>query len=193
MSHFPQDPNDRVICPKCRHVRPLDATVPAWQCPACGVAYAKASQAAAAIHAGPAAVADTASAAAARSRSSRSGPRWFGLFLALFMAYAVWTGVQAGLGHRGGLSSSELRALAATVKSDDVVMYSTQGCGYCVQAKRWLANHGFAFTECDIERSTQCLREFEAEGADGTPYLKVRGQPMRNGFHVDEFVGLLRR
>lgn len=30
-----------VICPKCRHVRPADATNPAWECPACGICYAK--------------------------------------------------------------------------------------------------------------------------------------------------------
>ena len=30
-----------IICPKCNHVRPADATNPDWQCPACGVCYAK--------------------------------------------------------------------------------------------------------------------------------------------------------
>lgn len=30
-----------VICPKCSHVRPSDATNPEWQCPACGICYAK--------------------------------------------------------------------------------------------------------------------------------------------------------
>lgn len=30
------------ICPKCDHVRPKDAANPEWQCPACGVCYAKA-------------------------------------------------------------------------------------------------------------------------------------------------------
>lgn len=32
-----------VICPKCSHVRPVDATNPDWQCPSCGVCYAKAN------------------------------------------------------------------------------------------------------------------------------------------------------
>ena len=32
-------------CPKCRHVRTASATVPDWQCPACGIAYAKFLQA----------------------------------------------------------------------------------------------------------------------------------------------------
>lgn len=30
-----------VICPKCSHVRPANATNPDWECPACGVCYAK--------------------------------------------------------------------------------------------------------------------------------------------------------
>ena len=30
-----------VICPKCSHVRPLEASNPDWQCPACGICYAK--------------------------------------------------------------------------------------------------------------------------------------------------------
>lgn len=30
-----------VICPKCSQIRPADATNPDWQCPACGICYAK--------------------------------------------------------------------------------------------------------------------------------------------------------
>lgn len=33
--------NKEIICPKCSHVRPKDATNPEWQCPACGICYAK--------------------------------------------------------------------------------------------------------------------------------------------------------
>jgi len=34
-----------IISPKCRHIRQVTYTAPAWQCPACGVAYAKAADA----------------------------------------------------------------------------------------------------------------------------------------------------
>lgn len=30
-----------VICPKCSHVRPPDASNPDWQCPNCGICYAR--------------------------------------------------------------------------------------------------------------------------------------------------------
>lgn len=183
-------------CPKCHHVRLPGDTAPSWQCPACGVAYAK-------VAAAPAA--DTAPydartqarrnaiASSARPAASRSPkPLWLAVLAIAFTAYAIWSGVQAALGQRGGATRQELRALAATVRPGDVVMYSTQSCGYCIQAKRWLTRHGFAFTECDIEREARCEREFTEHGADGTPYLLVRGQPMPNGFDADEFVALLR-
>jgi predicted RNA-binding Zn-ribbon protein involved in translation (DUF1610 family) len=34
-----------IACPRCGHQRESAATAPVWQCPACGVAYAKAEQA----------------------------------------------------------------------------------------------------------------------------------------------------
>lgn len=30
-----------VICPKCHHARPANASNPEWECPACGICYAK--------------------------------------------------------------------------------------------------------------------------------------------------------
>lgn len=91
-----QDSQDPVICPKCRHVRPRDAAAPAWQCPACGVAYAKAADAVAAARqpsaargAGTPTGAPT-STPARPPAASRNGPRWFAVFLALFTLYAVW-------------------------------------------------------------------------------------------------------
>jgi glutaredoxin len=185
-------------CPKCHHVRQPGETTPSWQCPACGVAYAKVAPA-------PAPAADNAPydarsqarrnafATPARSTAPRpTKPLWLAALAIAFTVYALWSGAQAALSQRGGASRQELRALAATVRPGEVVMYSTQDCGYCVQAKSWLTRHGFAFTECDIERVARCEREFTDHGADGTPYLLVRGQPMQNGFDADEFVALLR-
>lgn len=35
-----------MICPKCKYIRKSTETVPDWQCPACGIAYSKATRAA---------------------------------------------------------------------------------------------------------------------------------------------------
>jgi glutaredoxin/ribosomal protein L37AE/L43A len=188
------------ICPKCHHVRQPTDTAPSWQCPACGVAYTKALAAAApppdnapydARTQARRKALEAASQPAAPTRTHK--PLWLVLCLAAFTAYAIWSGVQAALGPDGGASRQELRALAAAVRPGEVVMYSTQSCGYCVQAKYWLHRYGFAFTECDIEREARCESEFEALGAQGTPFLVVRGQPMDSGFDAEEFVALLRR
>jgi glutaredoxin len=89
--------------------------------------------------------------------------------------------------------TEELARLAATVKPDEVVMYSTTECGYCAQAKSWLDQYGFAFKECNMSISPECVREFKSYGADGTPYLIVRGHHMKDGFDSDVFISLLKR
>lgn len=72
-------------------------------------------------------------------------------------------------------------------------MYSTTECTYCAQAKSWLNQYGFPFTECNMSVSADCEREFRSFGANGTPYLIVRGQHMKDGFDSDEFIALLKK
>lgn len=91
------------------------------------------------------------------------------------------------------LSAAELSALAATVNPGEVVMYTTTECPYCAQAKGWLNQNGFAFTECNMSVDPPCEREFLSYGGNGTPYLVVRGQHMKDGFDSDEFLALLAR
>ena len=94
------------------------------------------------------------------------------------------------------LPLEDLAALAATVKADEVVMYSTTECGYCTTAKRWLMGNGFAFTECNMSVDSRCESEFRRYGADGTPFLVItRGGKvhlMRNGMNGKEFLTALR-
>lgn len=86
------------------------------------------------------------------------------------------------------LNASEL---AASVKPSDVIIYTTPSCSYCAEAKAWLKVYGFAYTECDMSSSAKCESEFKRYGADGTPYLIVRGHHMKNGFDSDEFLAAL--
>ena len=88
-----------------------------------------------------------------------------------------------------------LKALAAKVSSADVIMYSTNECTYCHQAKNWLNEHGFAFTECNMSTEQRCEDEFRSYGANGTPFLVIRrgGKEhlMKQGFDSDEFLSAL--
>lgn len=95
------------------------------------------------------------------------------------------------------VSTEQMASLANTVKAQEVVMYSTSECTYCAQAKSWLQQNGFAYTECNMSTSKQCENEYNAYHADGTPFLVIRraGKPeylMRNGFDSDEFITALK-
>lgn len=191
-----------VTCPKCRHVRlPDESHVPDWQCPACGVAYVKAAEAASAARPGPTPV--------VRPAFTEPGrPMWIKAVLALVLLAAAWQAPRlrglswadlmprgpAAMTQGGGSGTAdELAALAATVRADEVTMYSTTECTYCVQAKDWLKAYGFAFTECNMSTTPHCEAEFRALGATGTPFLVVRGQHMKEGFDSDAFLAILRQ
>ncbi|MFC7419703.1 glutaredoxin family protein [Iodobacter arcticus] len=88
-------------------------------------------------------------------------------------------------------SSTKMSQLASAVNPGEVIMYSTTECFYCVEAKSWLNQNGFAFTECNMTIDPRCQQEFNAYGAIGTPFLIVRGHQMKEGFNADEFLQAL--
>jgi len=180
------------ICPKCSHARQPTEEAPDWQCPACGVAYAKV--AAAGLNQ---ASSDTMRYVAAPVASD-SGFPWFKLILFIAVLYGAWTGVKVDR-HKGAENTGivraapagDLQALAATVKPGDVVIYTTTDCPYCAQAKGWLKQNGFAFAECDTQADAACASTFQSLGGTGVPYLVVRGKHMKDGFDSEQFVSLL--
>jgi glutaredoxin len=187
-------------CPKCHHIRhPSESSVPDWQCPACGVAYAKAADAAQGR--GPQAVRQHRQPA---DKPASRGVPWAGLVVVLALVVGAWFGhkvvrTKGVAGETGSaasagadLTDAQIHALAATVKAEEVVMYSTTDCTYCAQAKAWLSQYGFPLSECNMTTTPHCEQEFKALGADGTPYLIVRGHHMKNGFDSDEFLAALR-
>ena len=181
-----------VVCPKCGHTRQPNETAPDWQCPACGVCYAKVREAAQGA-------APPERAVRVVTSSHSSGIPWGKLILIAALAWGGWTGVkvfknrgiEAGFGAE--VSAAELSALAATVTAGEVTMYSTTECGYCTQAKNWLDENGFAFKECNMSVDRSCEREFMSYHANGTPFLIVRGHQMHDGFNSNEFISLLKK
>ena len=88
-------------------------------------------------------------------------------------------------------STEQISQLASRVKAGEVVMYSTTECVYCAEAKVWLKQNNFAFSECNMSIEERCQREFNSYGAVGTPFLIVRGHQMKDGFDSDEFLQAL--
>jgi glutaredoxin len=71
--------------------------------------------------------------------------------------------------------------------SREVVMFSTQGCGYCAKARKFLASNRVPFTELDIEEDPSAPGRLSALGQkaglrpndmQGVPILFFDGKPM---------------
>jgi glutaredoxin len=194
------------ICPKCRAVRPASTEAPDWQCPSCGVAYAKVGG----VSTAPSRLSSGASMRGANASRSGKGLLasipWVKLLAVYAIAYGAWAGLRhwdigsaseglSRVGHFGTAPSSEqLQRLAAGTQPSDVLIYSAAWCTNCAAAKGWMAQYGFKYQECDVEGSSACaaqLKQLDAQG--GIPYLIVKGRHMKDGFDSDEFLALLTR
>lgn len=54
-----------------------------------------------------------------------------------------------------------------------ITLYTTQNCVYCVRARSWLRSHDIAWDECDVESDASCKATFDAQGAPGTPVVRI--------------------
>ena len=186
-------------CPKCRHIRQANETAPEWQCPACGVAYAKVAEAGRPLDR------PVERYSPAVDTENQAIP-WGKLFLFVLFAAIVGLSLQASRNKAGRIpagvtqshgntTAADITRLASTVGPGDVVMYTTTECGYCTQAKGWLVRYGFAFTECNMSNEDRCDTEFRNLGGNGTPFVVItRGNKtyrMKNGFNSEEFLALL--
>ncbi len=83
-------------------------------------------------------------------------------------------------------SPSIERAAAVLAAPGEVVLYSTEWCAYCKQARRYFTHNGIPFTEYDVEKSAQGQRDFTRLRAKGVPVILVGDQRM-NGFSASAF------
>ncbi|NIV28655.1 MAG: NrdH-redoxin, partial [Anaerolineae bacterium] len=59
----------------------------------------------------------------------------------------------------------------------DVVVYSTPTCGYCHQAKQFLAQQGVPFVEKNVAADRRAATEMvRLSGQQGVPVITVDGQ-----------------
>ncbi|MBI3346129.1 MAG: glutaredoxin family protein [Burkholderiales bacterium] len=77
---------------------------------------------------------------------------------------------------RGHVAAVDGERLARHARPGDIRMISSETCPWCLAARRWMTAEGVPFSECFIERDAQCLADYQALGAVGTPTLVVRGQ-----------------
>jgi len=77
---------------------------------------------------------------------------------------------------RGHVAARDGERLALHVQPGDIRMISSETCGWCTAARRWMQREGIAFDECFIEHDAPCLADYQALGGMGTPTLVVRGR-----------------
>ena len=73
---------------------------------------------------------------------------------------------------------------SAAADAPKVVMYTTQSCGYCAQAREYFSDRGVSVSERDIERDADAANEFASLRGVGTPLILV-GDERFDGFDED--------
>jgi glutaredoxin len=85
---------------------------------------------------------------------------------------------------------NELRGTYLQESGDAVVMYSTQGCGYCRRAREFFAEHNIQYIENDIANQSN-RRRYEELGGRGVPLILIRGTRI-DGFQQKAIAKALR-
>ncbi len=75
--------------------------------------------------------------------------------------------------------------------SKKVVIYTTDWCGYCKKAKKFMRKNRIAFTEYDIEKSARGKREYQRLNGHGVPLIVV-GDKTLSGFSPASLMALLK-
>jgi protein-disulfide isomerase len=156
-------------CPKCGYLRKAQEAAPEWQCPSCGVAYAKVASVAAGDR------------PAGASAAGGSGARKFGVFILVLVAIGVGTVVSA-------VMRADPKVTLKEYAQSRIVMYSLTTCGYCNMKRAELKSHDIPFVEYFIDKDPARQRELfdklAAAGyrgrAVGTPTFEVNGRMLPN-------------
>ncbi|MCU7807750.1 MAG: glutaredoxin family protein [Candidatus Thiodiazotropha sp. (ex Semelilucina semeliformis)] len=61
---------------------------------------------------------------------------------------------------------------------DDVVMYETDSCGYCVKARRFFKKNNVSYTSRNVAKSSSAKKEFKKLGGRGVPVILVKDQKL---------------
>lgn len=80
---------------------------------------------------------------------------------------------------------------ARTAETAEIILYSTQRCGYCRQAKAFLAGHKLPFKEYDVETTSRGRADYRKLKGRGVPIILV-GEQRMNGYSKEGLTALLR-
>ncbi len=186
-------------CPKCSYARKLtDKDKPDWQCPSCGIAYAKFDdRPATAAAPRPVVVAEGQSAMSAKAMF------WIAAFVlsGVYVAYdrlvakpeavagKIAAAEESGPGER---VNAKVSAELAQITPSKVVMFATDWCGYCAAARKIFKEQGVRYTEIDIERDPEGAKfQTDKLRASGVPTIVI-GNRLIHGFDEGQILAGLK-
>lgn len=76
----------------------------------------------------------------------------------------------------------ESKPVIPTNSDASIIMYSTDWCGYCKQARKLFDSAGAAYQEYDIEKSAEGLEQYRMLDGRGVPLIVINGKLLR-GFN----------
>ena len=158
------------ICPKCNYIRKESDTSPAWQCPACQVAYTKAGDSSLTHTPHP-----QSRQTKQREESTISANTWKLLIVFVVLAAFAW---QSRPMHRKQSVHRVVANSAQSTLQPEVILYGTSWCGYCAAARRFFDANGIQYTEYDTEKTTQGYEGHKKLGGGGVPIIVVGGDIM---------------
>lgn len=82
------------------------------------------------------------------------------------------------------VGAAKYKGTLAALENPEIVMYSTDRCGFCRRAKKYFSENNIAYTELDIDVSTY-MAEYRKLGGRGTPLIIIGGKVRLDGFHED--------
>jgi glutaredoxin len=105
------------------------------------------------------------------------------LILLVVVAYQNWGKIER-LFNPSQVVSEQTQATA------NVVLYTTEWCGYCKLSRRFLDQKGIPYKEFDIEKDAEARKAYEALGGGGIPFIDVNGTLIR-GYDPDAILAAL--
>lgn len=95
--------------------------------------------------------------------------KWIFLLIALF-AYQKWDTINLYINPAPDY---------AALHNGDVILYSTEWCGYCTKTRNLLESHGISYFEYDIEKSQEGRDQYRSLGGNGIPVMLMDKQVIK--------------
>ena len=176
-------------CPKCAYERKLKDDAPDWQCPACGVAYAKVANS----HT----LQDT---TVRKHTGGRSPKGTLGLPTVIALILLVAGGFFLFSSEEPEPERVDVAVFmekfvehsSGQYPSSKVTLYATKNCGYCRLTRTFFRRHNIRYREIDIETSREGYRQYRALGSRGVPVVVVQDEVM-HGYSKNKLRRLLAR